>query len=77
MVVLERLGTGWLVRGRPLVDESLEGLCHAIQGRTHAGFGLLDHGAHLIPAGGSVGAPSAGVRRLGPAGCTRSRAMGS
>ena len=65
------------MRGRPLVDESLEGLCHAIQGRTHAGFGLLDHGAHLIPAGGSVGAPSAGVRRLGPAGCARSRAMGS
>ena len=62
VVVLYRLGSGWLGRGGPLVDEGLESLSHAVQGRTHAGFRLLNHGAHLIPAGGSGGAPTAGVR---------------
>ena len=62
VVVLYRLGSGWLGRGRPLVDEGLESLCHAVQGRSHASFRLLNHGAHLIPAGGSGGAPTTGVR---------------
>ena len=63
VVVLYRLGSGGgLGRGRPLVDERLESLRHAVQGRSHASFRLLNHGAHLIPAGGSGGAPTAGVR---------------
>ena len=70
MIVLERLGWRWFVRGRPLGDESLKGLGHSIKGRTHAGFRLLDHGAHLIPAGGSVGAPAARIQRLRPAWCS-------
>ena len=62
VVLLRRLGSGWFGRGGPLVDKGLESLSHTVQGRTHAGFRLLDQGAHLVPAGGSGGAPTAGVR---------------
>ena len=62
VVLLNRLGSGRLGRGGPLVDEGLESLSHTVQGRTHAGFRLPNHGAHLVPAGGSGGAPTAGVR---------------
>ena len=43
VVLLNRLGSGWLSRGGPLLDEGFESLGHTVQGRAHAGFGLSNH----------------------------------